>query len=166
MAGLQKETVEKRLSEMKYVAEAAGPKIVFLTKVPMLGAEGILINDDKGHFRDERLKGEKYPQVLWAHPQDKVPSHYAFTLNRKYSKLTGKAAINDVQSIDRAQKPQQFAIYGDKRLLWKSRPLQNKLDADEFSVNVSNVRTLHLYVAGGGYGGHALWVDVALEEKP
>ncbi len=165
LSGLKQEIVEKRLSEMTYVAEAAGPTLVFLPDVEMLGVEGVLINDDKGHFRDERLKGEKYAQVLWAHPQDNAPSHYAFTLNRKYSKLAGKAAINDIKSVDRAQKPQVFAIYGDKRLLWKSRPLQDKLESQEFSVNVSNVRTLHLRVEGGGYGGHALWVDVVLEQK-
>lgn len=87
-------------------------------------------------------------KVPCAHPQDNAPSHYGFTLNRKYSHVTGKAAINDVQSVDRAQKPQLFTIYGDKRLLWKSRPLQEKLDAEEFSVNVT---TLHFYVTGGGH---------------
>ncbi len=161
----EKDAIEKRLSEMKYVVAAAGPKIVFLPDLEVVSVEGVLINDDKGNFREERLKGEKYPMVLWAHPQDDAASHYAFKLNRKYSQLSGKAAINDIRSVERAAKPQVFSIYGDQRLLWKSRPLQERLDSQEFSVNVSNVRTLHLYVEGGGYGGHALWVDVVLEEK-
>lgn len=165
LSGLERDVIENKLSKMKHVVEAAGPKIVFLTDVPMLGAEGVLLNDGKGNFREERLKGKKYPQVLWAHPQDKAVSHYAFTLNRKYSQLTGQAAINDLQSVARATNPQTFAIYGDKRLLWKSRPLQDKLDSQDFTVKLNNVRVLHLYVSGGGYGGHALWVDVSLEEK-
>lgn len=165
LPGLEKDAVEKRLSGMKHVVAAEGPKLVFLRDVPMFGTPDVLINDDKGYFREERLKGEKYPQVLWAHAKDDGSSHYAFTLRRKFSRLTGKAAINDVQSVARALKPQQFTIYGDKRLLWKSRPLQDKLDSEEFNLNVSNVTTLHFYVAGGGFGGHALWVDVVLEEK-
>lgn len=163
--GLEKSRVEKALGEMKHAVAAAGPKQVFLPQIPLLGVQGVLINDGKPHFREERLRGEKYPQVLWAHPQDKAPSHYAFNLSRKYTQLSGKAAINDIQSVERALRPQVFAIYGDNRLLWKSKPLQQRRQSEAFEVSVRNVRTLHLWVSGGGYGAHALWVDLALEEK-
>lgn len=164
LTGLRKESVEKRLAGMKLKADVAGPALVHLPDVPMAGHEGVVMGSGTP-FRDEPLQGKTYPQVLWAHPEDKLPSHYAFTLNRKFARMTGKAAINDMKAVDRAQRPQQFAIYGDGRLLWKSRPLQEKLESERFSLNVRSVKTLHMYVSGGGYGGQALWVDVVLEEK-
>lgn len=164
LAGLQKDAAEKRLGEMKYVAESVGPERVLLKDLPIQAAD-VLINDDKGNFREERLKGEIYPEVLWAHAKDDSPSHYEFDLNRQFTTMTGKAAINDVQSVSQTQRPQVFAIYGDRRLLWKSEPMQKTLDSQDFRVNVSGVKTLHLFVDGGGYGGHALWVDVVLEKK-
>lgn len=164
LSGLEKDAVEKQLAEMKYVAEASGPQLVHLPDVKMLGAD-VLINDGKGNFREERFRGEIYPEVLWAHAKDDTPSHYAFELNRQYSEISGKAAINDVQSSARPYKPQVFAIYGDRRLLWKSDPMQENKATQPFRLNVSGVKVLHLYVSGGGFGGHALWMDVVLEKK-
>ena len=75
------------------------------------------------------------------------------------------AAPNDpAPSAPTSPLPLLFAVYGDDRLLWKSKEVQTQADRQSCSVDVTGVKVLKLAVHSEGdeRGAHGAWVEPRL----
>ena len=101
------------------------------------------------------------------HPWEHKPALVAFRLNRKFQTLRGKAGLNGHMGNTESSMPIIFTIYGDKRVLWKSKPLQKRGEFEEFNVEVEKVKVLTLSTQTGARNqwAHAVFADVVLVEK-
>jgi hypothetical protein len=81
--------------------------------------------------------------------------------------LTGAVAMSDMppeSNLDRATSPFWFTIWGDDRLLWKSRPIQLSGESEPFRISVAGVKTLEIRVSNPLHGHHirGAWIDPAI----
>jgi hypothetical protein len=123
-------------------------------------------------IRDRHSVDNVWPaHGLFAHPPANSFSSITYNLPQGYRELAGTAAIADFprdsqgQPVATASRTSLvFQVFGDGRLLWKSRPLQRSGDKQAFSVDVSGVRTLELRVDCPSFPDRAwaIWVDPAL----
>jgi hypothetical protein len=61
----------------------------------------------------------------------------------------------------RSHSPLTFAVYGDGKLIWKSKPVSTQDDLQSVNVSVRNVDLLKIQVTstGDSRAGHAVWLD-------
>src|SRR5262249_62099473 len=64
----------------------------------------------------------------------------------------------------RVSTPTHFEVYGDGKLLWKSKAFTTRHQVEECFVDVSGVDVLELRVASTGspWAAHSVWLDPVL----
>jgi hypothetical protein len=108
------------------------------------------------------VDGVNSPHGLGTHPPSSGAAVIRYELDRKYSKLTGYAAIDDTSQ--HSNSPLIFRINGDGHEIWRARPVQAWRDARHFSIDLTGVKMLELIVdcPGDHDGAHAVWVEPTL----
>lgn len=163
-------------SKLKEHPKVEGKGVVYLSDlkefdfVPGAGwGWGFGKNGDVGnmeHLQIE-LNGTKYTKGLGMHPPE--PGKYtqiSYMLSEKAKKFKGSTALCDTSRG--AYAPILFEVLGDKKSLWKSKPIQKSTDAEEFEIDVSGVKLLQLRVSVDGisnHGCHAVWLDPYILEQ-
>jgi hypothetical protein len=165
LSGLALTKAQKRIDEAEpAVADSASLKIIFLDDMPEQAASvgyGQLGKHGEASHRGERVKvrGTEPPHALAMHPPANGSATASYSLDRKYKVLAGAAAITD--DATKIQGTITFKLYGDGKPLWTSQPFRAASQYQEFSLRVSNVRTLKLETTCIGPNGeaHAVWVN-------
>jgi len=107
------------------------------------------------------VNGKNHPLGLGMHPNRGSGSQVRFPLRGLKARLfTASVAVNDTAAHG-SQSPLTFAVLGDEKLLWESKPVQMPHKVQKLSVNVAGIDTLELRVHCPGPHGeaHAVCVD-------
>jgi serine/threonine protein kinase len=97
---------------------------------------------------------------LWMHlpPGGGGKSSVTYRLGTKYSRFNAEVSLNDgpLKCI-----PMTFAVYGDDKLLWDSKPVTSQKDLQPCTFSVKGVDKLKLQVSAEGdeRGTHAVWIE-------
>jgi hypothetical protein len=109
------------------------------------------------------------PQGLGLHPD----GHVEYVLGKRYRTFRGTAGMDDSAAADpRSARPVDFRVLGDGRLLWESRGLHGRCDAQPCLLDITGVDVLRLeaiYRPGseGAPGqAHAVWIDPYVAADP
>ena len=108
------------------------------------------------------MDGIPYENALGLHPPRAGSASVTFPLNGKYKIFASAVAIAD--NTARIRTPVVFQVYGDNRLLWKSKAIKDHSDIDLCRVSVKRVQTLELRTQSpkSHFGLHAAWLDPAV----
>lgn len=91
-------------------------------------------------------------------PPDGGTVSIRFRLQKRFARFQTEVALNDgpPKCI-----PLTFAVYGDDRLLWESKPVCEQADLQACRVPVAAVDVLKIQVSGEGEGRgtHAVWIE-------
>jgi hypothetical protein len=110
------------------------------------------------------FKGKPYPKGLGLHANNNpTPSMVKYSLNKTASIFRTAVAYDD-SNEGKVTGPTHFEVYGDGKLLWKSKEITTHKQMDECVINVIGVEVLELRVGvtGSGWGAHAIWLDPIL----
>lgn len=168
LTGLVKDKVERRLPEVQQ-ADAdhvqTTPTSTYLSDLEPVGVK-TRYDNLRSTFQ---ISGRTSMKGFRAHPFTNSPSIITFHLPKGYRRLSGAAGIGDPltaadKRIKQASTALIFEIRGDRRSLWRSQPLRTFGTLQEFSVNISGVSILELYVHCPGDWSYAWarWVDPVL----
>jgi hypothetical protein len=113
-----------------------------------------------------RVRGKDSPHGIFMHPPhpgEGSAASVTYRLRGGFRSLHGEVSLND--GPPGSASPVTFAVYGDGRLLWESKPFSSQRDAQPCEVSVQGVDRLKLEVraAGDAHGAHAVWVEPYLE---
>jgi len=106
------------------------------------------------------VQGHRASHALSTHPPPYGSAYVAYRLEGRYSRFTAAAAISDA-----AQQPSEsalvFKVFGDGRLLWQSRPIQQNGASQDCDVDIQDVDVLKLQVEcnGGAVFAYAVWIE-------
>jgi hypothetical protein len=108
------------------------------------------------------IKGVKSLHGIYMHPNHQEGARVVYLLPRAYQSISGAVALKD--SSTGAQNPLTFRIVMEGQTLWKSKPIQNYRDSEEFDVALPAAKKIELVVDCPGRAGraHAAWVDPRL----
>jgi hypothetical protein len=107
------------------------------------------------------VNGEVYPKGLGLHGNSTPnPATAKFRFNKTATEFRTKVAFDDGNQGRRAD-PTYFEVYGDGKLLWKSKEINTWKQLDECAIDVSGVDVLELRVgvAGNHNHAHGVWID-------
>ncbi len=123
------------------------------------GAWGLGRYGDRGDGKPITVDGVQYENALGLHPPTAGAASVAFQLNGKCKTFFSSVAISDHNA--RIRGGVVFQVYGDNRLLWKSRLIQNHGDVDSCQVSVKGVHIFELRTQAvkSDFGLHAAWLD-------
>ena len=141
---------------------------VRLSTLPVTGISDVLNATLPNHLWAKiSLGGKQIDDGISMRPRRLKTALVTFRLNGKFESIAGKAGIDDDVPIQSAM-PVIFALLGDKKVVWKSQPLQKSGEFEEFDVKIPKVRVLTLVVQTGGSSSfaHARWGDVELVRVP
>ncbi|MCE9565034.1 MAG: protein kinase [Planctomycetes bacterium] len=112
------------------------------------------------------VKGEASPHGLSLHPATNNTATVRYELRSRYRNFAGTVAIND-SANGQTKTPLTFVVKGDGKVLWESKPVRGREDAQSFSFNVESVSRLDLEVRcpGDNGGAHAVWLEPSLTMK-
>jgi serine/threonine protein kinase len=112
------------------------------------------------------VDGKVSPHGIFMHaamPFD-PPASLTYQLDKKFSEFTARVSISD--SSFGSKSALIFAVYGDGKELFRSRPILTRLDAQDISISVKDVTLLKLEVttqAPDVGGAHGAWVEPLLK---
>ncbi len=109
-----------------------------------------------------RVRGEPSLHGIFMHPPPPPNSgnpRLAYSLNRQYDVFQADVSLNDGPM--RSDTPLTFYLYGDGKLLWKSREVSSQDDSQTCNVSIKNVGTLAIEIEcpGEPRGAHAVWIE-------
>jgi hypothetical protein len=113
------------------------------------------------------FKGKSYPHALSAHPFPNGFSSVVYDLKGRNQTFTGTVSLGDAG--DKPESLVSFEVLGDSRVLWQSRPIDQKGISQQFAVKLTGVRRLELRTKCQGGNGWAVgvWLEPRLEgEEP
>lgn len=113
-----------------------------------------------------RVKGTASPHGIWIHlpPQDEKTARLSFRIGKRFSTFTTEVSLNDGPP---ECTPMTFTVYGDGRLLWKSKPVATQEDTQPcpaLSVKGVDKLTLQVTASGDERGTHAVWIEPYLSK--
>jgi serine/threonine protein kinase len=115
-------------------------------------------------FGGVQVNGIPSPHGIFMHPPHEPgsPASLSYDLAKQYAKFQADVTYNDGPSGSFA--PCTFAVYGDGKLLWKSRPISSQAHGQKCALDVTGVNKLTIAVtcAGEPKGAHAVWVEPCL----
>jgi len=145
---------------------------------PNLGSEGVYLSDlpetdvkaeQNWFFKNGiclgggfiQLNNVPSPKGLFLHPLGNASSFVGYDLKDSYGWFQATAAMNDT---GKTGTPLTFIVWGDGRILWKSKPLHQPGQMDECGIDVSGIRRLDLQVEcpGPNSWSHAVWLEPRL----
>lgn len=167
LAGLDKETVQKRLAEVEADAPA-GATIKYLVDLP---AATVFVDKNwLGQGRDDlgnelRVNNQATPKGLFTPPPDKGFASVTYLINKKALLFTADVGLN--APYRSSSTPLIFEVYGDGGLLWRSKPIKLAEDVDHCEAPLGKVQLLELRVlcVGSNSGAKAVWVEPRLTLK-
>jgi hypothetical protein len=111
------------------------------------------------------IGAKKYPKGLSMHPAQSGAVRVRYALGKKAAKFVASVALNEYPTP--AQGQVTFEVLGDNKVLWTSKPIQNRGDIQECKVDVSTVSILELRVtvSGSYWNAHAVWLDPRVLKK-
>ncbi len=107
------------------------------------------------------------PQGLGLHPD----GHVEYVLGKRYRTFRGTAGMDD-SAEPRSQRPIDFRVLGDGKLLWELRGLHGRSDSQPCLLDITGVDVLRLEViyrpgTKGDQGhAHAVWIDPYVAAVP
>jgi eukaryotic-like serine/threonine-protein kinase len=113
-------------------------------------------------FTGVRIHGESSPHGIFMHPPRNPnggDSWIAYALKKQFDVFQADVSLNDGPM--RSETALSFRVYGDGRLLWKSREVWSQNDAQTCNVSIKNVDVLTIEIgcAGDPHGAHAAWIE-------
>jgi S1-C subfamily serine protease len=112
-----------------------------------------------------KVMGRLYPKGMCMHTAN-VPVTAHYRLAKTASLFRTTVAFNDQDKFKDGivTGPTTFEVYGDGKLLWKSKAINNHRQLDECSVDVSGVDVLELRVGNtaSNWGASSVWLDPIL----
>jgi hypothetical protein len=102
------------------------------------------------------------PHGIFMHASPRGLTCVSYKLDQPFAKFVADVSLND--TCPESPLPLVFAVYGDDRLLWKSKEVQTQGDRQSCSVDVSGVKMLKLAVHTDGdeRGAHGAWIEPRL----
>lgn len=115
--------------------------------------------DPRTELRVIRVQGKLAPYGIGMHASPRGAASASYRLGKRYDTFHVGVSVND--SAPHSSIPLTFVVYGDGKVLWKSRPVQSQDDTQTCTVDVKNVDVLKLEVASEGdvRGAHGAWID-------
>lgn len=111
-----------------------------------------------------RVQGRERSNSIFMHAPKKpgTPASLTYDLGGKYDTFQAEVTLNDGPP---QCPPMTFAVFGDGKLLWSSRPVTSQADAQTCRVSVKGVGTLRIQAtcAGAPFGAHGVWVEPRVE---
>lgn len=109
-----------------------------------------------------RIRGEPSPHGVFMHASPRGLTYVSYRLDQPFARFVADVSLND--SAPDSPLPLAFAVYGDDRLLWKSKEVQSQADRQNCSVDVTGVKVLKLAVhtEGDERGAHGAWIEPRL----
>jgi hypothetical protein len=109
-----------------------------------------------------RVRGESSPHGIFMHPPlspEGGNTWLAYSLRKQFDVFQADVSLND--GPNRSFHPLTFSVYGDGKLLWRSRQVLSRDDTQNCNVSVKNVDVLKIEVecAGDPRGAHAVWIE-------
>ena len=119
-------------------------------------------NGSLGYNNGDRIKvkGVGYEKGLSMHARDNAASRVIFDVPEGFNRFEAIAAIND-GAQNQQKTPLIFKVFGEKRLLWSSRPLLGGGSAEKCSIALKGSKKLMLVVecSGPTGWGQSVWCD-------
>jgi hypothetical protein len=135
-----------------------GPK-VYLSDLEEDGDVVAHVYGKKGFgFGAKLIVGGKYsPNGIGLHGINGGVSFVRYKLPGAFRTFNASVGLN--ATVGRSATPLTFAVVGDGRVLWESRPIQTVEDVQDVSVDVAGVRVIELRVkCPGDYtNAHGTW---------
>jgi hypothetical protein len=107
------------------------------------------------------VQGRRSPNGIFMHPPPpwEGAASVTYSLHGGFENFQAEVSLNDGPPV--SESPFTFTVYGDGRLLWKSRPLTRQADRQSCSVSVQGVDRLKLEVQAEDEprGAHAVWIE-------
>ena len=109
------------------------------------------------------IRGINLSNSIVAHPPGNGASSISYRLAAAYSTFKGTVTVPDRIIM---KTPLTFRVVGDNNVLWKSHPVKNMKDAQDFSISVRNVKKLTLEVNSPGTASQAwaVWLKPSLSK--
>ncbi len=108
-----------------------------------------------------RVGGKVYPHGIFMHPPREpfAQAGLTYRLGKRFGTFRAEVGLGDGPPY--SETPVTFSVYGDGRLLWKSRPVQVQADRQVCTVAVKGVDALRIAVTcpGPAHGAHAVWLE-------
>jgi V8-like Glu-specific endopeptidase len=168
----QPATIEspKRVGSVLYLADVteAAVEVLQYGGKPLLSKGEI---EDGGRMKTISLAGQKLPKGIFAHPKSNGKSRVAYdTKDREYKFFEASVGVDDSKNAagDSAKSyqfsPLTFEVWGDGKMLWRSRPVTPGSEPQKCRVALPQVSQLELIVQCPGSDGTAwaVWGDPRL----
>lgn len=109
-----------------------------------------------------KVNGTLHPRALGLHSNNPAATA-TWRLGKKATVFRTGVAFGDCND-GKVTGPHHFEVYGDDKLLWKSKAITTRYQLDECVVDVTGVDKLELRVGhtDRNYGGHGVWIDPIL----
>jgi serine/threonine protein kinase len=112
------------------------------------------------------IRGKISPHGIFMHPPPawEGPASITYNLRGAYENFHAEVTLNDGPGD--SESPFTFAVYGDGRVLWKSRPVQRQSDTQTCNISVKGVDRFKIEVQSQDEprGAHAVWVEPYLTQ--
>lgn len=142
-------------------ALAALPQRDYLFFKPELSAEG-LAHPDNIRGSSIKIGGTASPFGLSVQPLPNSSSRLRYRLDGAFKRFKGSVGLNDRSGESKTALA--FEVLGDGKSLWKSQPVKALKDAEDFDLDISDIRELTLVVdcPGDNASALAVWVEPRL----
>jgi hypothetical protein len=110
-------------------------------------------------------KGQRVEHALFFHPVSHGKSFMLFRLGGAYRRFRGTVGIVEAPGANPPASRAIFRILGDGRLLWQSRPRQERGgEGESYDIDISQVNTLRIETSSPGRfdNVHAAWIQPQL----
>jgi hypothetical protein len=108
---------------------------------------------------------KKFAKGLGMHPTLNRAVRVRYALGKQAAKFVASVALNEYPTPCPGQVT--FEVLGDNKVLWTSKPIQQRGDVQECKVDVSGVSILEVSVkvTGTEWNAHAIWLDPKVLKK-
>jgi hypothetical protein len=113
-----------------------------------------------GYGGEVTAAGKKYTEALSMHAVTNGDASVKYRLEKKARTFIASVAINDAAET-RIATPLVFAVVGDGKVLWESKPIAKPGTTQDCRVDVAGIDMLELRVscAGSNHYGQSVWLD-------
>jgi hypothetical protein len=110
------------------------------------------------------VSGKSLSKSLFMHPQADGPTFVRFVLPRA-KKVIFKATVGISEAAQRPASPLTFQVFGDCRLLWTAKPIQDLAVREDCAIDISSIEVVELRVScsGSHVWAHGIWLDPRLD---
>lgn len=104
----------------------------------------IEISDEENNNSVTDNKNKKYTNYILVNESDDLnENEITWNINGEYSKLSGKICLsNKIKNI--TSKGIKVTVYGDNKVIYKSKRVRKDTDPFNFNIDISNVKTLRI----------------------